>query len=69
MFQIEEHNLIQDCPTQWGSTLAMLQHVSEQQAAIATILIEGKLQYLMPEGEEWTGSAKSRNGMERNGTN
>ena len=29
MLQLEEHKLIQDCPTQWGSTLLMLQHVSE----------------------------------------
>ena len=32
----------------------MLQRVSEQRAAIAAVLIEGKVQYLMPEGEEWT---------------
>ena len=31
----------------------MLQRVSEQQAAIAAVLIEGKVQYLLPEGEEW----------------
>ena len=30
----------------------MLQRVSEQQAAIAAVLIEGKAQCLMPEGEE-----------------
>jgi len=53
MLQIKEHKLIQDCPTRWGSTLAMLQRVSEQQAAIAAVLIEGKVQYLLPEGEEW----------------
>ena len=53
MLQLEEHKLIQDCPTRWGSTLLMLQHVSEQQAAIVAVLIEGKVQYLMPEGEEW----------------
>ena len=54
MLQLKEHKLIQDCPTQWGSTLSMLQRVSEQQAAIAAVLIEGKVQYLMPEGEEWS---------------
>ena len=37
----------------WGSTLAMLKRVSEQQAAIAAVLMEGRLQHLMPEGEEW----------------
>ena len=30
MLQIEQHNLIQDCPTRWGSTLAMLKCVLEQ---------------------------------------
>ena len=54
MLQLEEHKLIQDCPTRWGSTLSMLQRVSEQQAAIAAVLIEGKAQHLMPEGEEWS---------------
>ena len=42
MLQLEEHKLIQDCPTRWGSTLLMLHRVSEQQAAIAAVLIEGK---------------------------
>ena len=32
----------------------MLQRVSEQQAAIVAVLIEGKVQYSMPEGEEWS---------------
>ena len=32
----------------------MLQRVSEQQTAIAAVLIEGKAHYLMPEGEEWS---------------
>ena len=32
----------------------MLQRVSEQQTAIAAVLMEGKVQYLMPEGEEWS---------------
>ena len=43
MLQIEEHNLIQDCPTRWESMMAMLQHVSDQQAAIAAVLIEGNV--------------------------
>ena len=51
--QLPDHKLIQDCPTRWDSTLAMLNHVSEQQTAIATVLMEGRLQHLMPEGEEW----------------
>ena len=49
MLQLKDHKLIQDCPTRWGSTLSMLQRVSEQQAAIAAVLIEGKVQYLMPD--------------------
>ena len=44
---------MQDCPTQWGNTLSMLEYVSEQKVAIAAMLIEGKLQHLMPEGAEW----------------
>ena len=43
MLQIEEHNLIQDCPTRWESMMAMLQRVSDQQAAIAAVLIEGNV--------------------------
>ena len=54
MLELKEHKLIQDCPTRWGSTLSMLKRVSEQQAAIAAVLIEGKVQHLMPEGEEWS---------------
>ena len=53
MLQLPDHKLIQDCPTRWGRTLAMLKCVSEQQAVIAAVLMEGKLQCLMPEGEEW----------------
>ena len=53
MLQLPDHNPIQDYPTTWGSTLAMLKRVSEQQAAIAAVLMEGRLQHLMPEGEEW----------------
>ena len=53
MLQLPDHRLMQDCPTRWEGTLAMLKCVSEQQAAIAAVLIEGKLQHLMPEGEEW----------------
>jgi len=44
MLQLPEHQLTQDCLTCWGSTLNMLlKHVSEQQAAIAAVLMEGKL--------------------------
>ena len=53
MLKLPEHKLIQDCPTRWESTLMMLTRVSEQQAAIAAVLIEGKLQYLMPKGDKW----------------
>ena len=32
----------------------MLQQLSEQQAAIAAVLLEGKFRYLMPEGKDWS---------------
>ena len=42
----------QDCPTCWGSTLGMLERLAEQQAAIAAVLMEGKVRHLMLKGEE-----------------
>ena len=54
MLKLPEHKLIQDCATRWGSTLAMLERLMEQQAAIAAVLMDGKVRHLMPEGEEWT---------------
>lgn len=56
MLQLPEHQLIQECITRWGSTLAMLDRLLEQQAAIAAVLIEGdsKHRYLMPDNDEWT---------------
>ena len=53
MLQLPDHKLIQDCPSRWSSTLAVLKRVSKQQAAIAAVLMEGRLQHLMHEGEEW----------------
>ena len=50
MLQLPDHKLIQDYSTRWG-TLAMLKRVFEQQAAVAAVLMEGRLQHLMPEGE------------------
>ena len=47
MLQLPDHKLIQDCPTRRDSTLAMLKRVSKQQAAIAAVLLEGRLQHLM----------------------
>ena len=35
------------------NTFAMLKHVSEQQVTVTAILIETKVQYFMPEGEDW----------------
>ena len=54
MLKLPQHKLIQDCVTRWGSTLGMLERLMEQQAAIAAVLMEGKVRHLMPEGDEWT---------------
>ena len=54
MLKLPQHKLIQDCITCCGSKLGMLTRPMEQQAAIAAVLIEGKVRYLMPEEEEWT---------------
>ena len=54
MLQLLQHMLIQDCVTCWGSTLAMLERLMEQQAPIAAVLMDGKVRHLMPEGEEWS---------------
>ena len=54
MLKLPDHKLIQDCVTRWGSTLAMLERLMEQQAAIAAVLMDRKVRHLMPEGEEWT---------------
>ena len=43
MLQLPNHQLIQDCPTRWGSTLHMLERLAEQQAAI---LMEVKVRHL-----------------------
>ena len=54
MLQLPQHKLTQECVTRWGSTLDMLQRLMEQQEAIAAVLMEGKVRYLMPESDEWT---------------
>ena len=43
MLQLPQHQLIQECPTRWGSTLSMLKRLAEQQAAIAAVLMEEKV--------------------------
>ena len=53
MLKLPQHQLTQECTTRWGSTLGMLQRIMEQQAAIAAVLIEGKVRHLMPEGNDW----------------
>ena len=54
MLQLPQHQLMQECPTRWRSTLSMLKRLGEQQAAIAAVLMEGNVRYLMPEGGDWT---------------
>ena len=54
MLQLPCHEFIQDCVTRWGSTLAMLERLMEQQAAIAAALMEVKLTHLIPSSDEWT---------------
>ena len=54
MLKLPQHKLIQDCVTRWGSTLGMLERLMEQQAAIAAVLMGGKVRHLMPEGDERT---------------
>ena len=53
MLKLPKHALIQDCVTRWGSTLSMLERLMEQQAAIAAVLMEGRVRHLMPEGDDW----------------
>ena len=53
MLKLPQHKLIQACITRWGSTLNMLQRLMEQQAAIAAVLMSGKVRHLMPESDEW----------------
>ena len=53
MLKLPKHTLIQDCVTRWGSTLSMLERLMEQQAAIAAVLMEGRVRHLMPEGDDW----------------
>ena len=54
MLKLPEHMLIQDSVTRWGSTLAMLERLMEQQAPIAAVLMDGRVRHLMPEGKEWS---------------
>lgn len=53
MLKLPKHALIQDCVTRWGSTLSMLERLMEQQAAIAAVLMEGRVRHLMPKGDDW----------------
>ena len=53
MLKLPQHQLIQECTTRWGSTLGMLERIMEQQAAIAAVLMEGKVRHLMPDGNDW----------------
>ena len=54
MLKLPQHQLIQECTTRWGSTLGMPERIMEQQAAIAAVLMAGKVWHLMPDGNDWT---------------
>ena len=54
MLKLSQHKLAQECVTRRGSTLSMLQRLMEQQAAIAAVLMEGRVRHLMPEADDWT---------------
>ena len=46
--------MIQACITRWGSTLAMLERLQEQQAAIAAVLVDDRShRHLIPDVHEW----------------
>ena len=53
MLELPSHELVQNCVTRWGSTLVMLEHLMEQQAAIAAVLLDAKHRHL-PDSEDWT---------------
>ena len=53
MLKLPKHKLVQECTTRWGSTLGMLERLMKQQAAIAAVLMEGKVRHLMPDSSEW----------------
>ena len=53
MLELTNHELIQSYVTHWGSTLAMLERLMEQQAAIAAVLMDGKNRHLLPGSEDW----------------
>jgi hypothetical protein len=52
--EIKSNQLIQACITRWGSTLAMLERLQEQQAAIAAVLVDDRShRHLIPDVQEW----------------
>ena len=50
--KLPKHRLCQEVATCWGSTLAVLEPIIEQETAIVAVLMEGRVSYLMPEGED-----------------
>ena len=52
--EVKNHLLIEACVTRWGSTLAMLERLQEQQAPIAAVLVDDRShRHLVPDVQEW----------------
>lgn len=50
---LPKHHLIQDCPTRWGSSYAMIERFLEQEPAIRLVLSNNrKATHLIPTGDD-----------------
>ena len=52
----QSFELIQSCPTRWGSTFLMLDRIQVLQQALCAVLLDQprEVRYLLPDSEEWT---------------